>query len=90
MKEYAIVKDLSYSDVVYMLQEKNLDAKEISERSVGLFCTSNNIRKHQKKELQKKNIFVGIKGMTFKVFVIHRDNSFLERFWKRSPKLCRF
>ena len=45
MKEYAIVKDLSYSDVVYMSQEKNLDAKGISERSVRLFCTSNNIRK---------------------------------------------
>ena len=54
MKEYAIVKDLSYSDVVYMSQEKNLDATGISERSVRLFCTSNNIRKQPKKELQKK------------------------------------
>ena len=54
MKEYAIVKDLPYSDVVYMSQEKNLDATGISERSVRLFCTSNNIRKQPKKELQKK------------------------------------
>ena len=45
MKELVIVKDLFYSDVSNMLQEKNPDVKGISERSVRHFCTSNNIRK---------------------------------------------
>ena len=34
MKEFVIVKDFPYSDVRNMLQEKNSDAKEISETSV--------------------------------------------------------
>ena len=45
MKEPVILKDFSYSDVINMLQEKNPDAKGISERSVRCFFTSNNIRK---------------------------------------------
>ena len=56
MKELVIVKDLSYSDVSNMLQEKNPDVKVISERSVRRFCSSNNIRKRSilsKEEFQK-------------------------------------
>ena len=45
MKELVIMKDLFSSNVRNMLQKKNPDAKEISERSVWRFCTSNNIRK---------------------------------------------
>ena len=46
MRELVIVKDLSYSEVSNMLQERNLGVKGISERSVRHFCTSNNIRKN--------------------------------------------
>ena len=56
MKELVIEKDLSYSDVSSMLQEKNPDVKGISERSVRNFCTSNNNRKRSnlsKEEFQK-------------------------------------
>ena len=56
MKELVIVKDLSYSDVSNMLQDKNTDVTRISERSVRRFCTSNNIRKRSnlnKEEFQK-------------------------------------
>ena len=45
MKEFVIMKDLFSSNVGNMLQENNPDAKEISERSVWRFCSSNNIRK---------------------------------------------
>ena len=45
MKEFVIMKDLFSSNVGDMLQENNPDAKEISERSVWRFCSSNNIRK---------------------------------------------
>ena len=45
MKELLIVKDLSYSDKINMLQEKNPEVKGISERSVRRFRTSNNTRK---------------------------------------------
>ena len=44
MQELVIVKDLSYTDVRNMLQEKNPVAEGTSERSVRRFCTSNNIR----------------------------------------------
>ena len=56
IRELVIVEDLSYSDVTIMLQEKNPDAKGISEGSVIRFCTSNNIRKQSnlsKEEFQK-------------------------------------
>ena len=45
MKELVIVKDLSYSDVTNMFQEKNPHTKGISEKSVRRLRTSNNIRK---------------------------------------------
>ena len=59
MKELMIVKDLSYSDMSNMLQEKNPDDKEISERSFRRFCPSNNIRKRSNlsKEESQKIIF---------------------------------
>ena len=44
MKELVIMKDMFSSNVRNMLQEKNPDTKEIFERSVWHFCTSNNIR----------------------------------------------
>ena len=44
MKELMIMKDMFSSNVRNMLQEKNPDTKEIFERSVWHFCTSNNIR----------------------------------------------
>ena len=56
MKELVTVKDLSYSDVSNILQEKNSNTKAISERSVRCFCTSKNIRKRSnlsKEEFQK-------------------------------------
>ena len=56
MKEFVIVKDLSYSDMTNILQKKNPDAKGIPERSVRRFCTFNNIRKQSnlsKEEFQK-------------------------------------
>ena len=56
MKELVIVKDLSYSDVGNMLQERNPDVKGVSEASVRHFRTSNNIRKQSnlsKEEFQK-------------------------------------
>ena len=37
MKQLVILNDLAYSDVTNMLQEKNSDAKGISERSVRCF-----------------------------------------------------
>ena len=39
------MKDLSYPNMSNILEEKNPDAKGISERSVRCFFTSNNIRK---------------------------------------------
>ena len=45
MKELVIVKNLSYSDVTNMFQEKNPHTKGISEKSVRRLRTSNNIRK---------------------------------------------
>ena len=45
MKELVIVKNLHYSDVINMLQEKNSDAKGISKTSAMRLDTSNNIRK---------------------------------------------
>ena len=45
MKELVTVKDLSYSNVSNMLQEKNPHTKGISEKSVRRFRTSNDIRK---------------------------------------------
>ena len=44
MKELVIMKDMFSSNVRNMLQEKNPDTKQIFERSVWHFCTSNNIR----------------------------------------------
>ena len=44
MKELVIMKDMFSSNVRNMLQEKNPDTKEIFERSVWHFYTSNNIR----------------------------------------------
>ena len=40
MKELVIVKDLSYSDVSNMLQEKNQHTKGISQKSVRHFHTN--------------------------------------------------
>ena len=37
MKELVIVKDLSYSDVSNMLQEKNPDVKEFPREVLGIF-----------------------------------------------------
>ena len=45
IKELVIVKNLPYSDVINMLQDKNSDAKGISEANVMRLRTSNNIRK---------------------------------------------
>ena len=45
MKELVIMKDLSYPNMSNILEEKNPEAKGISERSVRCFFTSNNIRK---------------------------------------------
>ena len=45
IKELVIVKNLPYPDMINMLQEKNLDAEGISEKSVMRLRTSNNIIK---------------------------------------------
>ena len=45
MKELVIMKDLSYSDVSNILEEKNPRAKGISKKRVRRFRTSNNMTK---------------------------------------------
>ena len=45
MKELVIMKDLSYSDVSNILEEKNLHAKGISKKRVRRFRTFNNMTK---------------------------------------------
>ena len=44
MKDLVIAKDLPYSEVSNILQEKNPHAKGISEESNRHFCTSNNMK----------------------------------------------
>ena len=60
MKELVIMKDMFSSNVRNMLQEKNPDTKEIFERSVWHFCTSNNIRNQSnlRKEESETTIFL--------------------------------
>ena len=60
MKELVIMKDMFSSNVRNMLQEKNPDTKEIFERSVWHFCTSNNIRNQSNlsKEESETTIFL--------------------------------
>ena len=74
------------------LQEKNPHTKGISKKSVTRFGTFNNTRKwsNLSKEKSQNNLFGGIKGMTFKVSIIHGNNRFSERFRKVSPKLFWF
>ena len=79
--------------ICMLTKVKNPDAKGIYKRGVRRFCSSNNIRRQSnlsKEEFQKIIFFSGIKGMTFKVFVIQGNNRFLEKFWKGSPKLLCF
>ena len=50
------VKDLPYPDVRNILQEKNADSKQISERSARSFCSTIDIGKQSnlsKEEFQK-------------------------------------
>ena len=44
MKDLVIMKDLPYSEVSNILQEKNPHAKGICEKSIRQFCTSNKIK----------------------------------------------
>ena len=55
-KNIMTVKDLPYPDVRNILQEKNADFKQISERSVRSFCSTIDIGKQSnlgKEEFQK-------------------------------------
>ena len=93
MRELVIVKDLSYSDVSNMLQERNPGVKGISERSVRHFCTSNNIRKESnlsKVEFQKIISLEASKVWRLKYLLFIEIIVFLESFWKGSPKLFNF
>ena len=78
MKQLVILKDLAYSDVTNILQEKNPDAKGISERSVRcsvpLIILENDQISVKKKS--ENNLFGSINSMTVKVFIILGNNRF--------------
>ena len=80
MQKLVIVKDMTYSDVRNMLQEKNPDAEGISERSVKSFGTSNNIRNQSnlsKEEFQKiiflqASIILHLKCLLFMEIIVFK------------------
>lgn len=79
MKGFVIEKDLSYSDVSNMLQEKNPDAKGIKEfprEVLGVFLLLIISESNQISVNMNFRKLGGIKGMTFKVFIIHGNNRF--------------